>query len=972
VPATAGKRRIPPGVGLLILLAITCSSADAATRFDPALKFRVMRTSHFRIYFHQGGDGLAARLARIAEDAWRQLERPLGIVPPPVTHVVLADQTDLPNGYATPLPYDTIVIFPTWPPGSEFDTDDWLRLVFTHEFTHIVHLDRSESWARVVRGIFGRTFIAFPNLFLPTWQIEGLATFEESSLTGEGRLHAGEFRAIVDEAARARSLQPLDRVNGGLTDWPGGQAPYAYGAAFHEYLADRFGVERLAALAEATARRVPYTAAPAFSKIFGQSLGSLWKAFEAARTANAAPIAPQESVTRLTRSGFVTAAPRFDRACDDCPPAVIYSARTPDEFPSLKRVLTSGGLPTTVATRYFGATTAVRGGKLYFDQLEVSRSVGLYGDLYELSRESGHVARLTRGARLHDPDLSPNGSTIVAVQENRGGRALVLLRLEPGLRIESLSSATEVQFNAPRWSPDGRHIAAERHRLGTPPEIVIVDVMTRTVNVVIPARADTRVAMPSWRPDGRALLVAVATGDRPFNIVEFDLDLGAARILTHLGGGGSWPEFSPDGRTIVFVGYTTEGYDLFAIPYPKADVGWDERPPMAGTQSTRTAMAAPASPESPPATAVTSNPYSPLPTLKPTSWSPIIESDSDQVRVGAETTGSDVLGYHFWVTSATWLVASPSDTAAPDRRVPDWFVSYAYDRWQPVLFASASAQTSFFAGPATSSGTPSTATRRERVFEGGVLLPMVRARRSHLALATFFRSADEYTLIDRNLRRDRAALRSGWQTTTARTYGYSISPEDGIVAGATGEFVRSALGATADATTITGDLRFYAHGLGRHHVVAGRLAGGASRGDQIAGRTFVLGGSGPDASVLDFGSGAISVLRGFPSNSFAGSHVALAQLEYRFPLVRPQRGIGTWPLFLHTVHASAFGDFGHAWTSRFTGADMKSSFGGELSANVVAGYYFPFTLSVGAALGHDGSGTLPDRNTFYVRLGRSF
>jgi hypothetical protein len=46
--------------------------------------------------------------------------------------------------------------------------------------------------------------------------------------------------------------------------------------------------------------------------------------------------------------------------------------------------------------------------------------------------------------------------------------------------------------------------------------------------------------------------------------------------------------------------------------------------------------------------------------------------------------------------------------------------------------------------------------------------------------------------------------------------------------------------------------------------------------------------------------------------------------------------------------------------------------GGELSANVVAGYYFPFTLSVGAALGHDGSGTLPDRNTFYVRLGRSF
>ena len=53
----------------------------------------------------------------------------------------------------------------------------------------------------------------FPNLFLPKWQIEGLATYEESVLTGEGRLHAGDFRAIVGRggarAARSsRSIAP--------------------------------------------------------------------------------------------------------------------------------------------------------------------------------------------------------------------------------------------------------------------------------------------------------------------------------------------------------------------------------------------------------------------------------------------------------------------------------------------------------------------------------------------------------------------------------------------------------------------------------------------------------------------------------------------------------------------------------------------------------------------------------------------
>src|SRR5580765_1840589 len=253
------RRLTRPLISAAVALAcsFTAATARGASLFDPALKFRVLRTEHFRIYFHQGEDRLAMRLSAIAEDAWRALERPLGVRPPRLTHVVIVDQTEQANGYATPLPFDTIVIYATWPRGAEFATDDWLRLVITHEFTHIVHLDRSESWARVVRGVFGRLPIAFPNLFLPKWQIEGLATYEESVLTGEGRLYAGDFREIVGQAARARMLEPLDRANGGLTDWPDGLAAYAYGAGFHAYLAERYGSDTLAELAARTAGRVP-------------------------------------------------------------------------------------------------------------------------------------------------------------------------------------------------------------------------------------------------------------------------------------------------------------------------------------------------------------------------------------------------------------------------------------------------------------------------------------------------------------------------------------------------------------------------------------------------------------------------------------------------------------------------------------------------------------------------------------------
>src|SRR5205814_5432490 len=156
IPATHTRRRDGPRVcgrlaraiasAAALLLAVgSVRAAHGASRFDPALTFRVLATEHFVIHFDRNEERAARRLAAIAEETWRALQRPLGVVPPRLTHVVLADQTEFANGYATPLPYDTIVIYTVWPSAPEFVFDDWLRLAFTHEFTHIVHLDRSEG-----------------------------------------------------------------------------------------------------------------------------------------------------------------------------------------------------------------------------------------------------------------------------------------------------------------------------------------------------------------------------------------------------------------------------------------------------------------------------------------------------------------------------------------------------------------------------------------------------------------------------------------------------------------------------------------------------------------------------------------------------------------------------------------------------------------------------------------------------------
>ena len=112
-----------------------------------------------------------------------------------------------------------------------------------------------------------------------------------------------------------------------------------------------------------------------------------------------------------------------------------------------------------------------------------------------------------------------------------------------------LIAEPDVYFDAPRWSPDGRTVAVERHRIGAMPEIVLVDVATKSVRIVA-SDPRTRFTMPAWRPDGAALVVAAAPEEQTFNLVEVTLDGSTMRQLTHTTGGAIWPDVSADGKTI--------------------------------------------------------------------------------------------------------------------------------------------------------------------------------------------------------------------------------------------------------------------------------------------------------------------------------------------------------------------------------------------------------------------------------------
>jgi dipeptidyl aminopeptidase/acylaminoacyl peptidase len=1015
--ATPMSRVVP---WLMLAVALLASRAACAQIIDPIHRFQTLHTTHFVILFHDGEAPAARRLAAIAEETWRALRDALDLPPPPLTHVVLVDQSESANGWATPVPRDAITITAAWPAGTDFigATDDWLRLVLTHELTHIVHLDQSRGWARVVRGIFGRVALAFPNTLTPTWMIEGLATFEESAITGHGRLHAADFRAVVDEAAREQRLEPMDRVNGGLTAWPSGFGPYAYGLGFHAYLTQRFGDAALGRLAVATSRSLPYFWPRAYTRVLGVPVATLWRDYETSLATRAATAesraqtaaARADEAVRLTHSGFTTTGPRIAAAsCATCPAQVVYVTRTPHEFPSLAAVPIDGSAPPArIADRFGGETTAVGQAVIYFDQEERWRNAGQYRDLYALDRRSGRVRALTREARVGDPDLSPDGTRLVAVRSRAGARDLVLLPASGDApiareQIAVLASGPDTQFDAPRWSPDGRFVAAERHRPGHFSEIVVVDVATRDVRVVA-ARAGTRWVTPAWRPDGRAIVAAADVDEHVFNLYEIPIDEAVARPLTHTTGGATWPDVSSDGQTIVFVGYTADGFDIFRAPYRVdaahaiaidpalrgAERAFRRAEPSGSAGANASTQPSAAGPEGPALRKAgstlrrnavddsndvadpASRPYSPWSTLAPTSWTPTIEQSGRASRAGISVTGSDVLGYHVYTASAAWLVSQPAGTPDVSAASPDFGASYAYARWTLQPWIAATRSTSFFGVLPAAGGAPVTATLRERQIETGLLAPRGRVHWSQAARVSYIRTVADIRMPGGTAVVNRSAMRASWAIGTAKTFGYSISPERGVLAGVAAETVRRALGADDDATNVTGDARAYLPGLARHHVVALRLAGGASRGEGNAQRVFLLGGGLPAPAPGSFGSEAFSLLRGLASDSFAGTHVVVANADYRLPLWRPERGIGPLPVFLHTVHASLTADAGQIWTERFSNRDLKYAAGAEISADVVVGYALPLTFTTGAAWGHDGSGLVTDGWRTYVRIGRAF
>ena len=912
---------------------------------DPSAHYVTIRTQHFYVTYTPQLDAFARRTAVDAERAYAQLSEHLHPPRGPID-ILVTDDVDYTNGSATPFPYNHIVLYanpPVFESALRF-TDDPAQLVVTHELTHIFHLDRVRGIWRPAQAVFGRNPFTFPNLFSPSWLTEGLAVYYESLLTGSGRLVGREHEMIARSATIDHVFPRPDQVSLASPRFPYGYSVYAYGSLFIDHLARTYGDSAIRRFVESSsAQLVPLLIdLPARHAFGGAPFTRAWRqwALELTSTAPAAQ-PPMPGWRNLTTDGAYTSYPRWlsdttivytgapaketsgayelvfgrgslvlgDRSGssttqDPSPKSQAPSPKPQDPGPTRRRIGRRDSR---------SPNSLLADGSLLYSQADFIDPYHLRSDLY-VDHPGGGTTRLTHGARLALPDARADG-LIAAVQIVPGGDRIALVSAD-GRHVTPITNGSlDEQWTEPRWSPDGRHIAAVRWTRGGTAAIVVIDT-AGTIEETLIAERDVN-ATPSWSRDGRWVYFS---SDRtgvpnlyraPFRPAFADSAVvpGIA-MLSDAQTGLFEPDVSPDSRTLAAVVFRSDGYHVGVAPLDSlhaADVA-------------AIASVEPRAMDSASASTAVASAYSPWRTLRPRYWLPIaVASLGSGARLGGYTSGSDLVERHTYDA----LLLVPTDNSG----IVGGFTYRNASLGQPLIDVAASQDWSNL----VCRSVDCTGTVRRRIRDASLALTLLRPRvrtsaflsvsggiesRSYSTrLATLSPAADSFYAGRYDFPRVTAS--AGWGNTQRPPL--SISPEDGLQIASTGR-ARWLRGDTSTVaiSTVTAGSAFKSLPLWgyAHHVVALHAAYGwmTTRNPDY----FEVGGiSGGTLDVLPgytLGEGQRSFgVRGFPAASLLGIRAAATSLEWRAPLTMPGRGLGLWPVFLDRTNVAVFGDAASAW-----------------------------------------------------------
>jgi len=1033
---------------LIIYLLFFCSlsllTVTASPRYDPGLEWLVLESPHFSVYFYPQqnnedfschNEQLAQEVADIAEETYHQVNAQLG----PLKHhylqkiaIIMEDFSDYALGFASSFPHRVIRLSLTAPTAKSYDMkfESWLKIIITHEYTHLAHLGMTAGSTTALRALFGQ--IILPNSLQPIWSIEGLAVYNETKFTAGGRGIDTRYDMYLRMAALEDQFNTLGQINGYyLTSWPGGTAPYIYGQSLIHFMTQKYGEDKVITFSEIFCE-YPYLGFNyAIKRAIGLNLEELYQSWKDSLKEKyqlqAQKILSQKNLTpsqQLTKYNYWVDYPHWLSTPAPDGDKIAVRVSTPHSYPFIQIVdPLNPSLPLTprsaknqtqplikrVYERGSSFDISADGSKIIYAKLDDYEQFYKFYDLYLFDLKTEKEVRLSEGLRTRDPCWSPDPDNpqIVVVINQSGTNNLALINLpspnssinknQPtykAIKKEDITYLTNfrdgTQLYQPSWSPNGNMIAFSAWHQGYQ-DIYILNLDSDNIgnSTLQSIFYDKSIDLsPCWSPDGKYLFFSSDRTDI-YNIFSFSLSDKKLYQITNVLGGAFQPAISPDGTQLAFISYHATGYELHLMEMGPNPNQWTEleteyvEPQIITTQQDTTWPMRQQSNglNSSSKIKYPIHPYHPLTSFwPPTYWIPAVQLTENDLGIGFSTELKDVLGFHFLPLSVTYGILN--------NNLNYNFNYYNYSYLPIINFylsgnAVLTSQTSWWeegkAGINISfpfkGQTASTTNSRSyrQIFSLGY---------------QYEKSFTTNTSTPLNAAQQKiSSLRLGYYYSDAEKYGFSISPELGNSFSLTYEHADKALGSDYTFDKLLFDGRKFIPLSPLHQVLALRLVAGTSSSSilepDLDREKFKLGGNYSANNLSNTDMNTFS-LRGYKPATFEGNNLLLTSLEYRFPLANIEHSLKLGPLsiFLERLSGALFIDIGNAWESASVNInitneeneissiwqDFKSSIGAELKADFNYQYDSPFTLRLGAAKALSS----PYGYDFYFTLGTSF
>jgi hypothetical protein len=924
------------------------------------------QSAHFTISFLDGHQQNSARALDIAERVHNELLPFFKTAPKERTEIVLVDDFDYSNGWATPEPFAQIRLIMSPPEdvnGLETD-DEWLHMLIRHEYAHIMHMELAGGAVNALRNVFGRNMLLFPHALTPSMLVEGLAVYLETNKElGYGRLQGSNYEMQMRMQVSGGELKDLQQVVVASREWPLG-SPYLYGSYFIEYLATTYGEEQLQLFLQDYSRKLlPYFLLnSSANKAFGKDFLVLWRDYQAYLTtrfdADIAKLKQQAVVGKdldknlslqVTTSGAAGLLVNRNNSEDRAAIAVL-NAKDDKDADWLFVVNTKG---VTALDQHPEAGLAV------------SRIMG-YADGRALNDlflyQQGDWTRLTERQRFRKMRWLPNGKQLLASRKVDGLSELWLIDLQQDSSEQNSTEhngtaqtmvwqgAQNVVLGAFDVSPDGDYLVAsvKRPQQGWNLERLNLDVSNMN-NMQWQPLTDSKAVEnnPVFLPDGR--IAFSADYDGVYNIFVLEPQTNEVIQWTREVGGAFLPQWQP-GLGLVYQAYSTDGYILRHITQP-ATLSVFTTESRQGSYDYPAAVTEEATKSAPDA-------YSPWSTLRPRAWLPFFAADDVSTQAGISFSGSDALGRHNYQVAANWDFKNS---------VANYNLNYQYDnRWS----VSAEADHSFEKFTENNTGNKKEGYRITRndtvtVQRNNIFTAWEDDLRLH-AGATWDKeslvSQPSFSNIGKYQATDEAL--AGLALTFDNREGYLNVPGTGW-----GNYVDLVIETNDLVNTDYSGAIYQAQWLGTldlpgRTTLTARL--GAGYADSGA-KAFRLGGHDTTEESVLFGRDT-QALRGFDESVQRGHRYATERLELTTWLGRVERNWSLFPVGLGDVSGSLFVDSGAAWNAG-EDVDQLTGVGGQLTVEVKLGYNMTLPVALGYAKGLD-SGNGKDQ--VYFRMQSAF